>query len=168
MALVRIGRIGRAHGLAGEMTLEGASLTSEELLRVKSFVWRKRGLDERALTLERARPMNARVLVTFAEVADRDTAAGLGLGELWADEASLPDPGPGVAYTFQLVGMDVREEGGRSLGTLAEVFRTGANDVYVVRGERELLLPAIADVVRNVDMAARVITVRVPAGLEEL
>jgi ribosomal 30S subunit maturation factor RimM len=82
--------------------------------------------------------------------------------------ARLPDPGPGVAYTFQLIGLEVRTSGGRTLGTLEEVISTGANPVYVVRGEREWLVPAAPGVVQHVDMEARTLVVELPAGLEDL
>jgi len=85
-----------------------------------------------------------------------------------ADADRLPDPGPGVAYTFQLIGLSIATEDGRALGTLVEIIRTGAHPVYVVRGDKELLVPATPEVVKNVDLAAGVITVALPLGLEEL
>ena len=135
---------------------------------MKRFVWRSRAGEERPLTLRSARPAHVRMLVHFAECRDRDEAAALVNGDLWAEDGLLPDPGPGVAYTFQLVGMTVRTHDGRDLGTLEEVLRTGANDVYIVRGEKEMLVPANAETLRHVDMASRVITVQLPAGLEDL
>jgi 16S rRNA processing protein RimM len=62
----------------------------------------------------------------------------------------------------------VRTAAGRRLGTLEEVISTGANPVYVVRGEREWLVPASPGVVRHVDMAARTLVVELPAGLEDV
>jgi 16S rRNA processing protein RimM len=106
--------------------------------------------------------------VRFAGVADRDQAAALTRGDLWAEPGALPDPGPGVAYTFQLLGLRVVEQDGRELGLLAEVLRTAAHPVWVVRGARELLVPATETVVKHVDLAAGVITVALPAGLEDL
>ena len=161
-------RIGRPHGVQGELTLGDCQLTPDEMLGVKRFVWRPRAGEDRPLTLRAARPAHTRMLVHFAECHDRNDAAALVNGDLWVDDALLPDPGPGVAYTFQLVGMTVRTHDGRDLGTLEEVLRTGANDVYIVRGEKEMLVPANADTLRHVDMAARVITVELPAGLEEI
>ena len=80
----------------------------------------------------------------------------------------LPDPGPGVAYTFQLLGLRVETDEGRMLGTLEDIIQTGAHPVYVVRGERELMIPAAPEVLKRVDLAAGVITVVLPAGLEDL
>jgi 16S rRNA processing protein RimM len=166
--LVRIGTLGRAHGVQGEIALDGASLSIEELERVRIFTWRRSGVPPRHLTLETARPTTGRLLVRFAGVRDRDQASALTRGELMADRAALPDPGPGVAYTFQIVGLRVVELDGREIGVVADVIPTGAHPIWVVRGAREVLVPATPEVVRRVDLEAGVITVALPAGLEDL
>jgi 16S rRNA processing protein RimM len=168
MTLVRVGRFGRAHGLKGEVTLDGCSLTPLELKTIQEFVWR--GLDGATLPLmlETARPANARILVGFAGYRGRDQAATLTRGELLAESERLPDAGADMAYTFQLVGLEVRTEDGRGLGTIADVLATGAHPIYVVRGVRELMIPAAPQFVRSVDLEAGVVTVSLPPGLEEL
>ena len=167
MDLVRIGQLGRAHGVHGEIALDGSSLTAEELERVRRFTWRKSGA-ERVLVLRDARPVHGRVLVRFQGFHVREQVAELTLGTLWVERARLPASGPGEAYTFELVGLRVVDAAGRELGILADVMRTGAHPIWVVRGERELLVPAIEPFVRVVDPAAGVITVELPAGLESL
>lgn len=168
MSLVRIGRLGRTHGVQGELNLDGTSLTPLELHAVKRFVWRRAGMAERELTLVAARPALTRMLVRFEGVTVCEQAAELTNGELWAARDALPDPGPGTAYTFQLVGLRVETEEGRLLGTIAEVISTGAHPVYAVRGERELLVPGAPGVVKRVDLEAGLMVVALPAGLEEL
>jgi 16S rRNA processing protein RimM len=54
------------------------------------------------------------------------------------------------------------------LGTLESVMPPGAHPIYVVRGEREWMIPVVESVVRNVDLAGGVITVALPAGLEDI
>jgi 16S rRNA processing protein RimM len=166
--LVRVGRIGRVHGVHGELALEGSPLSAAELEVVRVFTWRGSRGQSLSLRLERVRPVHLGVLVTFEGYADRDRALELVRGELLAEADRLPDPGPGVVYTFQLIGLSVRTEEGRVLGTVADVIATGAHPVYVVRGERELLVPASREVLKRVDLAAGVITVSLPAGLEDL
>ncbi len=63
---------------------------------------------------------------------------------------------PGQFYVFQIVGLRVRTPEGRELGRVADVLRTGSNDVYVVRaaGAPELLLPAVTEVIQTIDVAA--------------
>jgi len=165
---VRIGRIGRMHGVRGEVSLEEASLTPAELMAIGRFTWRGPDGVERALALVSARGAHERVLARFEGFDDRDMALALGRGELFAGSESLPDPGPGTAYAYQLVGLRVRTEDGRELGILADIVETGANPVYVVRGDRERLLPAPPEFVRAVDLEGGVITLALPPGFEDL
>ncbi len=68
-----------------------------------------------------------------------------------------------------LDGCAVVTENGETLGTLKDVYPTGANDVFVVRGEeREYLIPALKDVVLEIDLEARRILVRLPPGLRDV
>lgn len=168
MNLVRIGRLGRPHGLQGTLALDGADLTADELMAVKTFVWRGKAGAERELVLENARDGVPRALVHFRGIDSRESAGELVNGELWAEPEQIPDPGPGVAYTFQLMGSRVVTEDGRELGTLADILATGAHPVYVVRGEREWMLPAHPGVVKQVDLKTRLITVELPAGIEDV
>ncbi len=165
---VQVGRLGKTHGLDGEMYLDSVSLTALELHEVKRFAWRRPGAPERALTLATARPALARTLVRFEGVDTREQAAALTNGGLWVDAGALPDPGPTTAYTFQLMGLRVETTEGRVLGTITDVITSGAQPIYVVRGEREILVPGVLDIVKRVDLAAGLMVVELPAGLEEL
>jgi 16S rRNA processing protein RimM len=72
----------------------------------------------------------------------------------------------GLYYVHQVLGLKVQTEAGEPLGTLNEVLVTGSNDVYVVNdGEREVLIPVLQDVIREVDLAGRRMIVRLPEGL---
>ena len=168
MSFVTLGRLGRPHGLEGELALHMAALDPDELLALRDFRWLgERGLT-RELTLTDARAVLPRMLVRFAGVNSRETAAPLVNGDLQVERSRLPDPGPGVAWTFQLLGCDVRTVEGRALGTLESILPSGAHPIYVVKGEREWMIPVVESVVRNVDLKAGVITVALPAGLEDI
>lgn len=95
---------------------------------------------------------------------DADSLRGQ-LVEIPAAEASaLPE---GVYYHFQILGLRALDENGTLLGTIVEIVPTGANDVYVVRPETgpDILIPVIDEVVQNIDISGRTITVRVIEGL---
>lgn len=86
------------------------------------------------------------------------------LVQVLAEEA--PSPGEGEYYYHQLIGLEVWSEEGEYLGHVVEVFPTGSNEVLVVRGETgEILLPAIEEVVRAVDLLARRLWVHLLEGL---
>ncbi len=72
----------------------------------------------------------------------------------------------GEYFHYQLIGMRVRTEEGEELGEIEEILETGSNDVYIIRdGGNELLIPATAQVVLDVDVAASAMLVRLPDGL---
>jgi 16S rRNA processing protein RimM len=166
-SLIELGRLGRPHGLDGELPLVPCTLTALELHAVRSFLWRGRDGSTRALTLTTARAVQRHMLVRFDEVTNREGAATLTNGRLFAEEERLPDPGPGVAYNFQLIGLDVFTEEGQRIGRLAEIWPTPAHPVLVVRGEGEVLVPAIPEFVRAVSLEEGRVTVRLLPGMEE-
>ncbi|MFI5372239.1 MAG: ribosome maturation factor RimM [Candidatus Eisenbacteria bacterium] len=170
MSLVLIGTFGRPHGVTGEIYLDRAALTPAELEGVRHFRLRARDGAEKTLTLRGVRATHDRLLVGFDGYRTREAVASLTLGELWAEETALPDPGPGVAYTHQLIGLTVETPDGRVLGTLREIATHGAQPLYVIAGVdgRELLVPGVPEMLRRVDLAAGRITVALPPGLEEL
>ena len=77
--------------------------------------------------------------------------------ELAVRRDELPPPAEGEYYAFQLVGLEVEEEGGRTLGRVTEVAPGVANDVLEVEGR--LLLPLVGECVRDIDLEAGRITV---------
>ncbi len=80
----------------------------------------------------------------------------------------MPELPGGKFYQYQLIGLRVVEENGEQVGTLTQILNTGSNDVYVVRDEvgKEILLPAISDVIRQVDMTEKTIVVHLLPGLK--
>lgn len=80
--------------------------------------------------------------------------------EVFVSRSLLPATAPGEFYWNDLEGLRVRTIEGVELGTVSHLFATGANDVLVVKGERERLVPFIRDsVVREIDIAAGTIVV---------
>ena len=105
--------------------------------------------------------------VVFEGYEDANAAGALRGTLIEIEEAELPDLPDGEHYVHDLIGLEVVDTDGGRVGALAEVLRTGANDVYIVRrrGERDLLLPAIADVIVEVDPDAGRMVVELLPGL---
>ena len=101
----------------------------------------------------------ATVVAKLAGITDRDQAAVLQGMRVAISRDAFPDAAAGEFYWADLVGLKVVNSAGVELGTVSRVFETGANDVLVVEGERERLLPFIETVVRQVDVAGGSITV---------
>lgn len=79
-------------------------------------------------------------------------------------EEKLPED---TYYIVDLIGLDIYTEGGELLGKLDDIFPTGSNDVYVVKNSegKQILLPAISDVIKNIDLEQKKIVVNLIEGL---
>jgi len=120
-----------------------------------------------ALTIAASRRHGRRLLVTFDGVADRAAAEQLRGAVLVVPESWLPDLSEGEWWAHQLEGCEVRTVSGRVLGVVTEVIANPANDLWVAVDEegRETLVPALADLLIDVDVAARSIVVDDVPGL---
>ena len=114
-----------------------------------------------------ARPYRGGYVIRVRGVRDRSAADSLRGTLLTIPESDLPPLPENSYYHFQLIDMQVFADDGERLGVIVEILDTSANDVYVVRGEdgRDLLLPAIREVVLDVDLDAARMTVRLMPGL---
>lgn len=113
-----------------------------------------------AFPLEDGREHGAGVILKFARYDDRTVAAELIGRDIAVRREQLPAPAPGEYYWADLEGLQVITVDGVVLGTVSHLFATGANDVLVVQGERERLLPFLTDsVIRDVDLSGGIIRV---------
>jgi 16S rRNA processing protein RimM len=113
------------------------------------------------------RPHRARFLLAIEGCEDRDSAEryrGMDVFIRFDDAEPLPE---GVYYHWQILGLEVATEEGEVLGNVERILETGANDVYIVRGDsgEEILLPAIESVILHIDLQEGRITVRLIPGL---
>jgi len=163
-----VGRVLRPHGLRGELRVEIITDYPERLRQHVFFYLASPDSPEvvRRYPVEGVRQHKGVLLLKLGGCDDRDAAEGL-RGMLV--QVPLEDAVPleeGEYYHFQLMGLRVETEDGQWLGQLVEVLSTGANDVYIVRGPRgELLLPAVDDVVRELDLASKRMVVRLMRGM---
>ena len=147
-----------AKGLAGSVRIEALTDHPERLTAGES-VWVEDEADARTI-LEAG--FGGRVPVLRLEgVSDRAAAERLVGRYLEAPANALP---PDTYYWHQLIGLTAVDEAGSELGEVVEIFRAGENEVYRIEGPKgELLIPALRDVVRSIDLAARRMVVRYEA-----
>jgi 16S rRNA processing protein RimM len=143
--LVSVGRVGRPHGLDGSFFVEGAS---EEPDRFAKGVELR--VDGEPAVVVASKLAGGRPVLRL----DRPVTRG---AELAVPRADLPPAEEGAWYAFELVGLDVVEEGGRAIGRVTAVEPGVANDVLVVDGGT--LLPFVDACVRDVDPAAGTIVI---------
>ena len=159
---VVVGVVTTAHGLRGEVAVQNRSDNPDRWQAGARVLL----ADGRELTIEGARPHGRRMLVKFAGIDDRGGAEGLRGVTLVVPESWLPPLPEGEWWSHQVVGCEVRTEGGRRLGVVTEVVANPANDLWVTVDEGvETLIPALADVLIDVDVASKRILVRDVPGL---
>jgi len=164
--LVAVGRIVGVHGIRGELKVEPLTDFPERFAPGSKFILvSPTGVVRPARALS-SRIHKGKVLLQIDGVDDRSAAESLRGGLLKVEEEDLAPLPEGQYYHFQLVGLEVFTESGERLGEVKEVLPTGGNLVLIVHdGLREVLLPFIDDVVREVDRESGCITVHLLDGL---
>ena len=159
-----VGYINGVWGMKGHVKVTPLS-TNPERLKAGSVVL----LLGRPTTIAEVVTPQGYPIVKFQGFGDRTAAERLRGIYIEIDEADLRVLPEGEYYVDDLVGLEVVTTEGESIGRLTEVLGTGANDVYVVArpGQRDALIPAIADVVRSVDLDAHRMVIEVMPGLLE-
>jgi len=147
--LVTVGRVGKPHGLDGGFFVEDASERQEVFAEGATLY----AGDEPAIVVASRRGSGGRPVIRL----DRDVDRGSKLGVPRATLPTLTDEDE--FYVFQLVGLDVEEEGGRQLGRVREVLEYPGNDVLEL--DSGASLPLVEACVRKVDLAGGRIVVAV-------
>lgn len=157
------GKIVTTHGIKGEVKIM-PYCDSAELLAEFDRLFIGKNHDE--IIVERARVQKNMVIAKLEGINTPEEAEKLRNKMLFMhrDDLELDDD---TYFIQDLIGMEVKDADSDALyGTIADVMQTGANDVYVVRGEdREYLVPAIADVVISTDLDSNIMTIRPLDGL---
>jgi len=166
---IEAGTITRAHGIRGDVIVDMKPdlvrcLDERTVVRTVSP-----GGREATLEVESVRDHSGRVLVKFAAVETRTAAEKLRGLVLWLDREDIGSLGEDCWFVQDLIGIEVFSDEDEALGRLVGVMPQPANDVYVVHDEegRELLLPAIAQVILTVDVENRRMVVHLMKGLRQ-
>ena len=170
--LIAVGRILGAHGRDGEIRVRSTSDVPGRFEEGQVLILSKDGMipEEETYRISISRTTvskgNVELILALQGYHDRDLALKFAGYWLCVAQSEVPPAEEGEYFHYQLLGLKVRTQEGEELGTLAEILETGANDVYVVTGgEKELLVPAVGHVVREIDIDAGLIVVDLPEGL---
>ena len=165
-----MGKVVGAHGIAGNVKVHSFS---ESLAVYETGAGIDVGMPDgsmRSMDVAWVRPHGKGLLMNFESVTDRDQAEKLVGAELFAEKALLPSLEEDTYYWFDLVGLRVVDTAGTVLGSLDSIIPTAGNDIYVVKGKqgekkREMLIPAVGDVVLTIDLDGGTMVVDPPEGL---
>jgi 16S rRNA processing protein RimM len=160
---VVVGRITKAHGLRGEVAVQVLSDNPERFAEGATVYLE----DGRSLSVVAARIAGSRLLVAFEAVDDRTAADALRGRSLVVPRSMLPELPEGEYWPHELIGCAVVTEAGRALGRLTDVIEHPANDLWAATDEdgAETLIPAIREVVVEVDLPSGRVVVRELPGL---
>lgn len=159
-----VGRLGRTHGVRGEIRLLVLTDFPERLQPGRTlFV----GENHFPLTIDRRRDHNAGLLLAFEGYDTVEAAGELTNLYVYVRAEDAPPLPEGEYYHHELIGLEVFTDTGERLGELSQVLVTGANDVYVVLSASgsEILLPATEEVILDIDLAQGRMRVHLLPGL---
>lgn len=165
---VSVGEIINTQGIKGELRVWPLTDFPERFAKDGVFVFEKNGVIKK-LTVEQARPHKKFLVIKFKEVPDMNAAEELIGGVLKVVKGELVQLPENTYYIFEIIGMEVITDEGIVLGKIKEVLQTGSNDVYVVAGEsKDYLIPAIKEIVKQVDRENKQIYIKPLEGLLDI
>lgn len=156
--LVVMGRVAVPYGVHGWVKIQTFTEAVDSLLDYS--VWWIGAQDNwHECKVEDGKVHTNTLVARLAGCTDRDMAFALKGKQVAVPRSELPEPEADEYYWSDLIGLEVRNLQQTDFGQVEDVFATGANDVLAVRGERERLIPFIEQVVKEVDLARRLILV---------
>jgi 16S rRNA processing protein RimM len=156
---VTVGRIAGLYGVRGFVRVYSYTHPRDNILDYSCWYLRL-GNEWHAAKLVEGQPHGKGIVARLSQCRERDTAARLLGAQVAIRREALPETAPGEYYWADLKDLRVENLSGAKLGVVDHLIETGANDVLVVRGERERLIPFVyRQVVRAVDVAAGTLTV---------
>ncbi len=170
--LVAVGRILGAHGRDGEIRVRSTSNVPDRFDEGQTLALSKDGTvpEGRKFQIVRSRTTitkgSEELILQFRGFRDRDQAIRLTGQWLCVAQSDVPEAEEGEYFHYQLIGLKVRTADGDELGEVTEILETGSNDVYVIVGpDGEVLVPALSNVVKEIDIPAGLMIVDLPEGL---
>ena len=164
--LLRVGVISSTHGVKGEVKVFPTTDDSARFKQLKKVIL-DTGREQIDLEIEGVKFFKNMVILKFKGYDSIEEIEKYKGKDLLITRDLAVKLGPDENFIIDLIGLSVVKDDGEELGTLTDVIKTGANDVYEVKmtDGREVLLPAIKECVLNVDLEKKVVTVHMMDGL---
>ncbi len=157
--MLKVGHICGLHGVSGWVKVYSYTDPPRNIFEYDPWIIEHDAVQQ-VMALLDAKPHGAGLVAKLAGIDNRDAAAALLDATIFIRREQLPAPAAGEYYWADLVGLEVVTGDGQKLGSVKRLFQTGANDVMVVSGDRERLIPWIVDdVIAEVDFESDRITV---------
>jgi 16S rRNA processing protein RimM len=168
LKVVTIGQICRIRGVKGEMVVIPMTDDPDRFLKLKDITVTK-GESTQQFQIEEVRKHAKNVFLKLREIKTPEEAKILVGGFIEIEAEYLTKLPEGNYFVFEIIGLEVRDTKGEKIGEIKEVASLPANDVYIVGGEkRDYAIPAIREVIKNIDLKNKVMIIEPIAGLLEL
>lgn len=166
MELLEIGKVIRAHGIDGRLKVQSYLESSEGLAGLPEIALGPCLQEIVLFPLESIQAGKGSFILKLKGIEDRTQADRYRGTLVWMASVRLKALPEGEYYWRDIIGLTAVTEAGEWLGKIEGVFPTGSNDVYVCRnGKREILLPAVGECIRQIDLERKVMVVRLLEGL---
>lgn len=167
--LIPVGKIIGPHGIKGQMKLHSYSGNAASLSAASSVTLKSLAGTLHEFTINCFKANSGKFIIGLQGFDDINMIDPLLGNEVCLKRSQLPGLEEDEYYWSDLIGLQVFTDEGTLLGTITDIFETGSSDIYVVQGgEREYLIPAIADVIKAVDPLGGKIVITPLDGLLDL
>lgn len=161
---ITIGRVVNFHGIKGEVKIVSASDFTAERFAPGNIV----KINNENYEINQYRTHKNFHLVKFEGVTNINEVEHLkGKDVLQDDESVELILEEGEFHFDEIIGLNVETDDGRTLGKVINIIQTGANDVWVVKGDKEYLIPYIEDIITDIDLENELVTITPMEGLLE-
>lgn len=165
---IEVGKIVNTHGVLGEVKVIPLTDNPKRFDKLKQvYISQKVTEEMKKYDVLSVKYQKSFVVLKFKDVNDIDAAQKLKDYFVIIDRKDAVKLPKDTFFVYDLIGMAVFDENGKTLGVLVEILQTGSNDVYVVRDEnkKETLIPALKSVVTDICFEDKKIIVNLPQGL---
>ena len=145
---ITIGVIIAPHGVRGEVRIVPLTDFPERFENLKTVFLE----DDSKMELESVKFSNKFIIAKFKNINSRNDIEIFNGKLLMLNRSDIPSLPEGEYYNFDIIGLEVIDDKGSKLGKITEVLKTGSNDVYVVEGKKQLLVPALKKVVKEINL----------------
>lgn len=150
-----VGKIINTHGIKGEVKVKP---TTDDVDRFKDLT--RIYIDGKEMMVEGCKFQPKNVILKIKEIESIEKAERLKNKLIKVTREDAVELSEDSYFETDIIGCSVYEETGKNLGSIDEIIYTGSNDVYWIKGENEVLIPAIKDIILNIDIKNKKITIK--------
>ena len=164
--LLQVGVITQTHGIRGEVKVFPTTDDAKRFKKLKNVIL-DNGKEKRELEITSVKFFKNLVILKFKDIDNINDVEKYKGCALLVSTDDLEELEENEFYYFEIIGCEVVTTDGEKIGEISEILETGANDVWVVKrqGQKDALIPYIEDVVKDVDIDTKTVTIQVLEGL---